>query len=104
MERFKIINSETDTIEYYIEVTEDSKSGGTVYTLKRSKSDVWSDHIQGEVLMSVTDDGNGLVFDKKLKSIDYAAFVELTFLTKFITTYDKTMCSGYTIEKSTVIC
>lgn len=55
------------------------------FELKASSNQPWSSHIQGEVLLSITDTNDGLTLSKNLGSaLDYADSNYLTILLKFI--------------------
>ena len=65
----------------------DYENIGNTHTLYRNNSEHWNSHVRGELIMEITDDGNGLIFgEEKLKknSINYMQSVQLTILLKLI--------------------
>lgn len=55
------------------------------HTLYRNNSEIWNSHVRGELVMEITDDGNGLIFGEKLKKrVDYSESIYLTILLKLI--------------------
>ncbi len=82
--------------EYNIEFieTEHAKS----YSLYYSDAEVWTS--PGEHILTITDDGNDIHFNPKLKkTVDYAKFTELIILTNFIKKMDGILMEEYTIYK-----
>lgn len=82
--------------DYDIQVieTENSKT----YSMYYSKSEIWT--TPGEHLQTVTDDGNDMHFNPKLKkTLDYAKFCEVSMLLDFIKNYDKTLSEEFEIYK-----
>lgn len=77
---YMVIDHE-DIHEYDIvkELTDD----GEKITLFRSNNPVWTSHARGERLLSLVNDGNGIKFDRKFKSLDYAELFELRLLLNF---------------------
>lgn len=58
---------------------------GVLHILKRSHSEQWSEHVQGEILYSVLDTGNGFKFDEKIKkNLDYHEAFTLSVILKKI--------------------
>lgn len=56
-----------------------------IHTLYRNNSEIWNSNVRGEVVMEITDDGNGLIFAEKLKKrINYSESICLTILLKLI--------------------
>jgi hypothetical protein len=55
-----LINKDCGNVEYIIK-SKDKKNGDIKTTLKRSKSDVWTEHAKNEKLIEIIDDG--IVYD-----------------------------------------
>ena len=68
-------------VEYKIEVIE--KKNKTKYKLYRTDNDCWSEDCQGEHLLTITDDGDGLKLDRDIKELDYGQAENLTLLLLF---------------------
>jgi len=82
-----------NTNEYIIKVNE--KDEGVEYSLHRSYCETWSEHVRGEKIMSILDDGNGYVLDKSLgKKIEYDIFAEFYILLQFIKIKDGSPYEG----------
>lgn len=82
--------------DYNIEFieTEQSKS----YSLYYSEAEIWTS--PGEHILTITDDGNDMHLNPKLKkTVDYAKFTELTILMNFIKNMDGVLMEEYTIYK-----
>lgn len=74
--------------------TEHSKS----YSMYRSNSDIWTE--PGEHVLTITDDGNGMHLNPKLKkNLDYGQHTELTVLLEFIHKKDAILMEEYTFYK-----
>ncbi len=74
--------------------TEQSKS----YSIYYSNAEHWT--FPGEHLITITDDGNDMHLNPKLKkTIDYGKFVELSILIDFIRKHDSHLTEEYTIYK-----
>jgi len=74
--------------EYVILIKEGSKS--TKYELYASQSELWNDSTKGELLMVISDDGNGVKLDEKYKELDYSQVKYLRILLS-INNLDATM-------------
>ena len=60
-------------------------SEGVWHILKRSHGEGWYEHVRGEVLYSILDDGNGFKFDQKIKkNLDYHEAFSLSVILKKI--------------------
>lgn len=59
---------------------------GKVHTLYYSEGEEWCDDVKGQIAMQITDDGNGLIFGKKVrnKKYNYDTALYLTILMKMI--------------------
>jgi hypothetical protein len=74
--------------------TEHSKS----YSMYRSNAEHWTE--PGEHILTITDDGNNMHLNPKLKKeLDYGQFAELTVLLEFIHKKDEVLMEEYTIYK-----
>ena len=88
--------SNSGTHDYNIEFieTEHSKS----YSMYYSDAEHWT--VPGEHILTITDDGNDMHINPKLKkTIDYAKFTELTILMNFIKKLDGILMEEFTIYK-----
>ena len=65
----KVIDQDDDNIEYNI--FEEDVNEGVEYSIARTKSIVWSTNVREEIVLTVVDDGNGLIFSNDLKTMDY---------------------------------
>jgi hypothetical protein len=75
MPKFKIFSEEKHEYDILVEETDD----GTLYSMFRSNSAVWT--IAGEFIVSIRDTGGGFTFSKKLtKELDYSEFIEMKIL------------------------
>jgi hypothetical protein len=80
--------------EFDIQVIETEHS--KTYSMYRSHSDIWTD--PGEHIQTITDDGNGMQLNVKLKKkLDYGNFTELTILLDFIKNHDSQLMESYEI-------
>jgi hypothetical protein len=96
MKHYTLINTE-GVHEYDMIV--DKLRDGTMYTLKRSKNELWSN--PGEVIMEVSDDGDNIRFDKKIsRTMNYCDFAELYIMMAFIKNYDTEMIQGYSVYET----
>lgn len=68
-------------------------SNGTVHLLFRSNSDHWSDHCKDEEIMSITNTGNGFIFNhsRPKKEMDYHYAFYLSILLKMLSFNDHTV-------------
>ncbi len=66
-------------------VTEDLSDRNTRYSLFASDNPIWTEHTRGTLYFSLIDDGNKLIFDKKLKTLDYGDMNALRIIINFIT-------------------
>lgn len=78
--KYLVINTDGEH-EYTIHVKTTNK--GVKYTLFRSENKCWTSTARGEKLLSITNTGNELIFDRKFKSLDYAELAELRLLLRF---------------------
>lgn len=82
--------------DYDIEVIKTEHS--TSYSMCYSKAEHWT--VPGEHLQTISDDGNDIHFNVKLKkTVDYATFVELSILLDFIRNQDTRLTEEYNIYK-----
>jgi len=56
---------------------------GEKITLFRSNNPTWTEQAKGEKIMSLVNNGNGINFDRKFESLDYAELFELRLLLNF---------------------
>jgi len=74
--------------------TEYSKS----YSMYYSNAEHWT--VPGEHILTITDDGNNIHLNPKLKkTLDYGQFAELTVLLEFIRKTDVILMGEFTIYK-----
>lgn len=69
----KVYTIENEDLSYISEVN------GNIINMRRSKSDSWSSHVQGEHIGSIKDSGDGVKvkLGKKTINLDYSELVEL---------------------------
>ena len=80
--------------DYDIEVIKTEQS--TSYSMTYSKAEHWN--LPGDHILTITDDGDNMHFNPKLKKlIDYAQFFELSVLTDFIKSFDKILMEEYNV-------
>ena len=53
-------------------------------SLHASQNSSWSDSAKGELFLMVEDNGNGIIFDRELKNINYSQAEHLRLLIMFI--------------------
>jgi hypothetical protein len=72
--------------EYDYDYSEEIIDGNTIHILFSSNTEHWSGHYRGVKLLSITDNGNGFVFNhsKPKKEMDYHYTLYLTILLKII--------------------
>lgn len=75
--------------DYYTEVTND----GIIHLIYASNGEHWSEHFRGTELLSITDDGNGFIFNhsRPKKEINYHDALILSTLLKKISFNDHTI-------------
>jgi len=56
---------------------------GEKITIYRSNNQIWHSHVRGEKIMSITNNGNGIKFNKNIKELDYGDLVVLRLLINF---------------------
>lgn len=56
---------------------------GDVFSLHLSNGDQWNESVKGKLVLSMTNNGNGVKFDRKLKNLDYSELVYLRILLNF---------------------
>ena len=96
------VTNQKDNVEYII--TEVEVATGVEFSLFRSNSDEWSDHVKNELVVSIIDTGNGFVFSNKLsKTLDYSEAAELLILLTAMSKVDNLM-EVYKISKLQEIC
>jgi hypothetical protein len=89
-----IVSNGSHEFDIQVIETEHSKT----YSMYRSHSDIWTN--PGEHIQTITDDGNGMNFNVKVKkSIDYGVFAELSILLDFIKNYDTVLIEEYQTYK-----
>jgi hypothetical protein len=68
--------------EYNLTVIKHGEYERTI-SLFYSMSEEWTDDVRGEMALSMTDNGNGVKFDRKLKKLDYSELLHLRILLNF---------------------
>lgn len=99
MTEYKVINThdhETEVHDYSIEMKETSK--GIIYKLIRSGDANWADEFKRTKCLSILNTGDGLIFSKIEKELDYAAAAELYILLRFISKQEAQPLYGGIIE------
>jgi hypothetical protein len=69
------------THEY--DLTTELTDEGEVFSLFLSNGEQWNAEVRGQLELRMTDDGNGVKFDRKLKNIDYSLVLYLRILLNF---------------------
>ena len=69
------------THEY--DLTIESTDDGEVFSLLLSNGEQWSSDVRGQLELRMTDNGNGVKFDRKLKNIDYSTVLYLRIILSF---------------------
>jgi hypothetical protein len=69
--------------EHEYDIVKELTDEGEKITTYRSNSKIWYSHVRGEKIMSITNNGNGIKFDKKIKELDYGDLVVLRLLINF---------------------
>ena len=88
--------------EYVMNVAE-KENGATEYTLCRSHSDCWSKHCQGDIILSIVDDGNGYTLDRSLdKKVGYDVMAEFYIMLQFIKVIDGPLYEGIITEETII--
>lgn len=100
--RHYIMDTSNDSIKYYLDQFVDDKTGHDVYRLSYSNSECWSDHIRGETILTITDDGNGVKVkweEKPEKNrLDYSQMRELQLVLTYIQKVDNIDNSVITLK------
>ena len=93
--KYSIIKSK-GSHDYDIQVIKSESS--TSYQMTRSHSELWTK--PGEHILTITDDGNDMHFNPKIKkAVDYSTFCEIAILIEFIKNSDKTLSEEYETYK-----
>ena len=75
-----------DSVNKYLVMNTDGEHEYTIhvkYTLFRSENKCWTSTARGEKLLSITNTGNEIILDRKIKVMDYAQLAELRLLLRF---------------------
>jgi len=70
----------SDGLHDYNVVVEDIEDKGTKYSIHMSQGEQYNPHAKGELVMSMLDTGNDIVFSKPIKKMDYAESLCLRIL------------------------
>jgi hypothetical protein len=81
-----LVFNDSSEHEYTIEV--EQVDDGERITAKRSNSAIWHEHAKGEKILSLTDNGNRVEFDRNLKKIEYGDLDVLRIMLTFRTEID----------------
>ena len=98
---FLVLDETGHSVEYTIEAPSDED----VYFMRRSRNNSWSDHVKGELILTVFDTGNGfkIKWDTKPdKVLDYSQIVELTIMLNFLNDTSR-MPNRYSVVDSEMI-
>ena len=76
--------------EYDYDYSQELTEEGVVHILFISNAEHWSSHVRGEEIVSITDDGNGFIFNhsRPKKRMDYHEAFALSVLLKIISFND----------------
>jgi hypothetical protein len=80
-ERYMVLDHEGNH-EYDLVVINHGDYGRTI-NLSHSMSHQWMTDVRGELVLSMTDNGNGIKFDRKLKKLDYSELLYLRIMLNF---------------------
>lgn len=69
----------THEYDLTVELTDE----GEVFSLFLSNGEQWNSDVKGQLELRMTDDGNGIKFDRKLKKLDYSTALYLRILLNF---------------------
>jgi hypothetical protein len=61
-------------------VTKEQTDKGIKLSLYHSNGSQWNEHARGELLLTMTDDGNGVSFDRKIKDVSYSELLHIRIL------------------------
>jgi hypothetical protein len=78
MKNYYVIETLGQSVEYII--TEADTDDGVMYQLHRSLNETWSEDCQGEVVVTMIDDGNGYKFKWKQKEKKRLGYDEIEHL------------------------
>ena len=78
MKNYYVIEQLGQSVEYII--TEADTDDGMMYQLHRSLNETWSEDYQGEVVVTMIDDGNGYKFKWKQKEKKRLGYDEIEHL------------------------
>ena len=78
----KYIILSKDGLHEYDLTVEDTKKGEK-FSLFTSNGEQWNEPHKGKLLLSMTNDGDGIKFDRKLKVLDYAQLLYIRILVNF---------------------
>lgn len=92
---------DTEVHDYSIEVEDTSE--GIIYKLIRSNDSNWADEFKATKCLSILNTGDGLIFSKIEKELDYAAAAELFILLRFISKQEAQPLYGGIIETVDII-
>jgi hypothetical protein len=94
-EKYIILNSNK---EHEYTITKIVLDSGCKYILSRSDSSVWTEQAKNEELISLINDGNGVILNNSVKKLNYAELIELRLLLSFDRFLDDPSNNlGYTI-------
>jgi len=80
-ERYMVLDHEGNH-EYDLVVTNHYDYGRTI-SLFHSMGEQWSGDVRGELVLSMTNNGNGVKFDRKLKKLGYSELLYLRIILNF---------------------
>lgn len=90
--RHYIMDTDDDSIRYYLDQFVDDQTGHDVCRLSYSKSESWSEPVKGQTILTVTNDGNGFKVkweEKPEKNrLDYSQMRELQLVLTHIQKWD----------------
>ncbi len=101
-ETFRVLTSEGDH-EYNIIVTKDTVIRFDIFA---SNNDCWREETKGTLFFTITDTGDNISFDKKIKKLEYDDVLLVRILLNFINYYDTAngMVEGnYKIVEETIL-
>ena len=84
-QEYLIIDRNNDEVSYRVIESVDIVTGVKTVSLHYSKAECWLEEYRGKLIMSVKDDGDGVIFNKKIKKhIEYDELEYISILIGFI--------------------
>lgn len=104
IKKYLVLNSNG---KHEYDITTQVTDNGELISLSYSINEMWSLNTRGKLILSMCNDGNGIVLSKEfLRKIDYSELVELRILLSFENYIDGNLLNKekYKIVENTTIC